>query len=222
VKTTTLTTSAWASATRGAARNGGSSSTAARRTPVQRIDTERYAVETEDGFVSYGGVASLSATDDAVDLSFTDPATADLRLPDAHLHIALELTAAERELIEIGLSRIFAGTDQSARPDPLTLPHARGVSFGTQARRRRKPRQRLAVFTVQRVLNANVVEVTPARRGGVERLPLQWLSRMLHLEPERLPGAVYSCVVTPDAAGESETEFRLLSTTAPREQDGGG
>jgi hypothetical protein len=114
VKTTTLTTSAWASATRGAARNGGSSSTAARRTPVQRIDTERYAVETEDGFVSYGGVASLSATDDAVDLSFTDQAAADLRLPDAHLHIGLELTAAERELIEIGLS--------GSSPAPISPP----------------------------------------------------------------------------------------------------
>jgi len=97
-----------------------------------------------------------------------------------------------------------------------------GVSVGTKARRRRKPRQRLEVFTARRVLNANLVEVTPARRGGVERLPLQWLSRMLHLEPERLPGAVYSCVVTPDAAGESETQFRLLYATAPQEQDGGG
>jgi hypothetical protein len=90
-----------------------------------------------------------------------------------------------------------------------------GVSVGTKARRRRKPRQRLEVFTARRVLNANLVEVTPARRGGVERLPLQWLSRMLHLEPEWLPGAVYSCVVTPDAAGESETQFRLLYATAP-------
>jgi hypothetical protein len=82
--------------------------------PAQRIDTERYAVETEDGFVSYGGVASLSATDDAVDLSFTDQAAADLRLPDAHLHIGLELTAAERELIEIGLS--------GSSPAPISPP----------------------------------------------------------------------------------------------------
>ena len=55
--------------------------------PAQRIDTEKYAVETEDGFMSYGGVASLSATDDAVDTSFHRPGggrPAPARRPPTH------------------------------------------------------------------------------------------------------------------------------------------
>jgi hypothetical protein len=156
-----------------------------------------------------GGLTGVELAGRVLHLRFSDPAAADLELPDPHLQITLDVDTDSLHQASDGLARVFAGTSSTNRPSHIHLPGADASAYGSHRSEHRQPRSARVEFDVIGQ-TGHLVTVQPLGATETRRQPAEHLAARLRVDPTTLVGTRFSCLVTPGALGPIYTDFRLI------------
>jgi hypothetical protein len=177
--------------------------------PTATLPDEDYLLHTESGAFTFGGLTGVKLVGRVLHLRFSDPAAADLELPDPHLEIILDVDTDSLGQLSDGLARVFAGTSSTNRPSRIHLPGTDVSAYGSRRREHRQPRSARVEFDVIGQ-TGHLVTVQPVDATGTRRQPAEHLAARLRVDPTNLIGTRFSCLVTPGTLGPIYTDFRLI------------